>query len=136
MAGSFNVSYRWAKNSSVSHTWIALHRCVESNAQLTGEPFSSIFSRLEKAHGFSRSNSKEWPGLAQIHAAADQLKHERTAWKKELSALIKQRKVEKQKGIRQLPEGRLKEMTQQQNRYVHRPLGYFGWRKLREADLE
>ena len=129
--GKFNVCYKVATGTEASYAWIALHRCVEANARLTGETFRSIFSRLEETHGFSRENLSQWPDLSQIHAAAEQLRGERNAWLQEWNELIAQRRIEKQSGQRQLSHGRLKELSLKQQSHSVPFMGCWGWRKLR-----
>ncbi|MGB1014807.1 MAG: hypothetical protein ACPG4T_11785, partial [Nannocystaceae bacterium] len=61
-----------ASGKRPSHAWIALHRCVEALARQTGEPFTSIFDRIGRAHGFGRAPAR-WPNATQIRAAAADL---------------------------------------------------------------
>ena len=114
---------------SVSHAWIALHRCVETNARLTGETFNSIFTRLEEVFSFNRTEKALWPRLLQIHEAAKQLKNERQLFLDELNALVQERKFEKQQGKRKNKSLRLKEICDKQSRHQIPKVGFWGWRK-------
>ena len=126
----FGSNVKLARCRGVSYAWIGLHRCVESLANLTGEPFRAIFARLEAAHGFSRTDRSRWPDLRQIHAAADQVAAEHAAWMDELRVLIAERKAQKRAGRRHRRDGRLEEM-QRQGGAVPRVGGPWAWRKRR-----
>ncbi|MDF1548734.1 MAG: hypothetical protein P1P88_13000 [Bacteroidales bacterium] len=130
--GNFKSSFKIVMKESVSHTWIALHRCVEANARLTGETFTSIFSRLEAAFLFKRTEKTEWPDLTQIQEAARQLGRERKLFLDELNALIQQRKREKKYGKRENSGFRLDEIYNKQSHCKIPKVGYWGWRKKRE----
>ena len=117
---------------SVSHAWIALHRCVEANARLTGEPFRSIFSRLESLFSFKRTDTERWPDLDRIRAAAKQLERERNLFLEEYNALIDKRKREKRQGKRLFEKGTLRELCERQNKHNVPKVGFWGWRAIRD----
>jgi len=120
------------KGKSPSHAFIALHRCVEANARLSGETFSSIFTRLEKLYGFNRKEKSLWPLLKQMSDSVDLLEKERNIFLDEMNKLIKKRRIEKKNGIRQFKENKLNKIAKQQNNHSIPKLGFWGWRKLRE----
>lgn len=108
--GQFNVYMRIVRGKSPSHVWMALHKCVEANSRLTGESFTSIFTRLEKIYGFERENKKHWPTVNKMQRAGDLLEKERKIWLEEMNSLIKIRKMQKKKGKRYKRYERLDEM--------------------------
>lgn len=76
--GKFGNAYaRVLAGGSASHTWISLHRLVEAFCRTTGRGFDEVFRELELAFDFSRSNSRRWPDLAVMAAAATALHTER-----------------------------------------------------------
>ena len=133
--GSFKSSYKTAMGKSVSHAWIALHRCVEANARLTGENFSSIFARLEETFAFKRTEKAEWPNLLQIQEAGKQLKKERERFLQELNELVKKRKIEKKQGKRENKNLNLKEIVDNQSQHQIPKVGFWGWRKKRKNKI-
>jgi len=132
--GKFNSSYKTAMGKSVSHAWIALHRCVEANARLTGEGFCAIFARLEVEFSFMRTEKESFPNLYQIQEAAMLLKKERKMFVDELKMLEQERKIEKKEGKRKNNIRRLKQICEKQSKHKIPSLGFWGWRKIREAN--
>lgn len=132
--GKFNVCARVARAGGhrPSHAWIALHRCVEANARLTGEPFEAIFTRLEQAHGFGRDPDR-WPDAGRIRAAVDQLQVERDAFLAELDARAEIRRAEKRAGQRENGDERLRQMCARQQAHSVPTVGYWGWRGRRRT---
>ena len=120
--------------ASVSHAWIGLHRCVESNARLTGETFNSIFYRIEETFSFKRTDKNLWPNLAQIREAAWQLKKERKLYLDELQILVEKRKVEKKHGKRENTDSRLNLMCEERNQHHIPRVGFWGWKKGRKMN--
>lgn len=129
--GKFNVCIRVALGDKPSYAWIALHRCVEANARLTGETFTSIFKRLEDRYKFKREVSSKWPSIKQINDCAIQLKLERTNWLTEMNELIEERKREKKRGARSNTNRRLAEMARCQREYNPPHVGIWGWKRMR-----
>ena len=132
----FKVCARTALGASgprPSHAWIALLRCVEALARLTGEPYREILARLGQRHGFGSSPSA-WPSAAQIRAAASDLVEEREAHLSEYRALVAARKARKARGDRR-GGGRLAELEARHEAHnLRQPrVGYWGWRALREG---
>jgi hypothetical protein len=132
--GKFNVCVRVARAGGPrpSYAWVALHQCVEANARLTGEPFTSIFSRLQAAHRFGREPDR-WPNACQIAAAAEQLQRERDAYLGELRAREEARRAEKRAGRRANHDRRLAELTRRAATHRVPQVGYGGWRRRRES---
>jgi hypothetical protein len=130
--GKFNVCARVARAGGhpPSHAWIALHRCVEANARLTGEPFGVIFARLERAHRFGRAPDR-WPDAACIRVAVDRLQAERDAFLAELNARAQARRAEKRAGLRENRDARLTQLCEQQAAHHVPTVGYWGWRRRR-----
>ncbi len=116
-----------------SHAWIALLRCIEGLARLTGEPYSAILERLGALHRFG-SSPGAWPRAAQIRAAATQLVEEREAWLARHRALVAARKARKALGDRRRGEP-LASLERRRNQHNARcpQVGYWGWRALREG---
>jgi hypothetical protein len=84
----FSKAMLIVKGNSPSHAFIALHRCVEANARLTGEKFSSIFNRLEELYNFNRKEEVFWPSLNQMSDCVDLLEFERNIFLDEMNKLI------------------------------------------------
>ena len=126
----FRVCRRVVETGPVSYAWIALHRCVEANARLTGEPFTAIFDRLEHRHNFKRTDLKRWPNLQQIQAAAATLQAERDNWLAEWNRLVVARKIEKRAGKRHRRNGRLEELVRRQREHKVPSVGAWGWRYI------
>lgn len=132
----FRVCARWALHATdphPSHAFIALLRCVEALARLTGEPYSAIVERLGAVHGFGTS-PRAWPRAAQIRAAAAQLVEEREAWLADYRAHVAARKARKALGDRRRG-GPLASLEQRRERHNARcpHVGYWGWRALQEG---
>lgn len=130
--GKFNVCLRVARRAGPrpSHAWIALHRCIEAQARLTGEAFRSIFDRLAAAHGFGRGPG-EWPSGPQIRAAAEALALERARFLAELHAREAARRLEKRRGLRDNRDLRLAEIARRQAAHAVPEVGPWGWRRRR-----
>lgn len=133
----FNVCARRilaGTGAASSYDWIDLHRCVEALSRLTGEPYTLLFARLEKEHGFGRQRSS-WPNGETLRAATQQLVAEREAWLTRYRALVQLRRQEKTQGLRHRREEPLEQL--EASRRVHnrlRPrLGYWGWARLRDG---
>lgn len=116
-----------------SYAWIALHRCIEANARLTGERFSNIFARVGAEYGFGRQPAA-WPDAARMRLAVAQLQRERDAYLKELNARIAARRAEKQAGQRHNRDQRLTEMLNLKGAHIVPQVGCWGWRLRREAE--
>ncbi|MEM7154062.1 MAG: hypothetical protein AAF799_14525 [Myxococcota bacterium] len=117
-----------------SYDWIDFHRCVEGLARLTGEPFTAVFARLEKQHGFGRRPGS-WPDGSTLRAATRQLVEEREAWLARYRAFVEQRRREKKQGLRHRRREPLEELEASRRQHAaFRPrLGYWGWARLREG---
>lgn len=129
----FQNPYRLASHAQEprpSHAFIALHRCVESLARLTGESFTSIFDRVAVQHGFSRL-PENWPGAEQIRLASRQISRWRDEYLKNLSLLVAERRAQKKSGRRHFARTQL-ELLEQKRRLQNQAwpeVGNWGWRK-------
>jgi hypothetical protein len=114
---------------SVSHAFIGLHQAVDAHCRSTGEPFTAIFARLERAHGFSRRDERHWPDLEQIRAAARDLELERRRWLVRHEALIASRRADKRAGHRTFGEALDVQEARARN---NRPpaVGTWGWGRV------
>jgi hypothetical protein len=75
---SFNNAYRRVlAGGSPSHAWIGLHRVVEAFCRTSGRDFNDVFAELEQRFDFSRGDTRRWPELATMKAAATMLHEER-----------------------------------------------------------
>lgn len=128
----FDTCARVVMTGSASYAWIALHRCVEANARLTGERFGSIFARLSVAHGFGRAPA-DWPDIGRMRLAVRQLQREREAWLTERKAREAARRADKRAGKRINDDVRLTEMRARQGGHIVPRVGCWGWRMRRLA---
>lgn len=129
----FSRCARTFMSDGASYAWIALHRCIEANARLTGERFSEIFARLGAEYGFSREPAA-WPDAARMRLAVTQLQRERDAYLAELNARIAARRAEKRLGKRHNRDTRLAELLRRKGAHVAPQVGCWGWRLRREAE--
>ena len=133
----FNNPYRQASRAQgprPSHAFIALHRCVESLARLTGESFVEIFAQLELQYGFSRE-PHSWPGAEQIRLASRQIRLRREHYLATLGRLMAERRQQKRSGQRHFAGSPL-EMLEEKRRLQNQnwpAVGCWGW-KLRRNE--
>jgi hypothetical protein len=115
---------------SVSHAWIELHRLVEAYCRTTGGRFSAVFAELEGRCGFVRDDRAQWPDLATIRAAADELQGRRQARLDARARLIAARRQAKAGGRRDPPPPELAALETIRGPSPPR-VGYWGWRRRR-----
>ncbi len=123
-------------NADVSHAWIELHRCVEAYSRTTGESFNLIFTKIEADFNIDRTIKRKWPNLQQIREIALKLKREREDYLHLIRNLIKERRLEKKKGIRISTNTEFLNLMHKQTNHLKPKVGYWGWRKKRIAESE
>ena len=131
MGDKFRVCARVVRGWGPSYAFIALLRCIEDMARMTGERFTHICRRL----GIGLTPGR-WPGLEEMRAALDVLEAERAARLGELQALRAARRRAKRAwrlegGPRPAP-GRLEELERGHGGFPVPRVGVWGWRKRRE----
>jgi hypothetical protein len=134
----FNCSYKsvlkFTNNHSISHAWIALHRCVEALAHTKGEAFNNIFEFLEKEFLFERKNKDKLPTPETIIKCVEYLKIERDIFLEKLNIEIQKRKIEKKQGKRNSTENFFLGICHKQTNYTQPKVGFWGWRTLRNKN--
>lgn len=133
---NFSSCYSKLIKSDASHSWIALHRCIESYAKTSGYSYKSIFKRYEVEFNFDRSIPKLWPEHKKILMIGEELKKERDQYINELQLLIEKRREEKRRGIRDSKDELFLAMCHRQNNYPHEKIEPWGWKKRRMEQEE
>lgn len=133
--GFSNTYRRILTFESPSHVWIALHRLVEAACRALGTTFTDEFEQLERRFAFARRDPRRWPDLAAMRRAAEYLHARRAAALAARDALIAARREAKARGRRRDVPGDLAACEARHQIQSPKPprVGYWGWRKRREA---
>lgn len=133
--GFSNTYRRILTWESPSHVWIALHRLVEAGCRTLGTTFTVEFEELERRFAFARATPGRWPDLATMRRAAGYVSARRAEALAARNALIAARRDEKARGRRREVPTALAAFEARHQIQSPKPprIGYWGWRRRREA---